>query len=504
MEMTIGYCLMRSAWKFADKTAIVFEGTRITYDQLNRRVNRLANALLRLGVKKGDKIASMLFNSPEIIEAYYAAAKIGAITIPINFRLVWREVEYIIDQSEARVFIYDAGLRNIIEKYSTSKGLSLISVGENSYPDSFNYEELITDSTDLEVEVSISEDDLRLIMYTSGTTGLPKGAMFTHKNNLWSGLLIILAKKHYYDDIVLIVNPLFHMNSYANLIASVFMGNTMVVMKKFDALEMMKLIESETVTITSIVPTIGKRLLEASKDHHFNLESWKYCSCTGSAWTFEMKKSFMERFPRLIIGDAYGATEFSSGTLIEGHEMMNRPKSVGKPYVDVMMRIIDDRNNDCLPGQVGEILVRGPHVTQGYYNNPEATGQALQNGWYYTGDLGYFDEDGYLFFVDREKDKIVSGGENIYTLEVEKTLLDHEDIEEAAVIGVPDDEWGKVLKAYIVPSKSAKIGHDEVINFCKENLASFKKPRYIEFVESLPKNAMGKVLKEALRKRSEK
>lgn len=503
MEYTLGYLIKRSAWKFPRKTAIVFGDKRTTYDELNRRVNRLANALLTLGVKKDDKVASMLFNSPEIIEAYYAAAKIGAISIPINFRLAGGEAEYIIDQSESSTLIYDAELRNVIEKCSTEKGLHLISVGETHYPDSLPYEELLTSSPDSEIDIPTHERDLRFIMYTSGTTGLPKGAMFTHMNNLWSALSLIVNKKYDFKEVVLIVNPLFHMNSYINIIASVFMGHKIVIMKRFDPTEMMELIESESVTICSIVPTICKRLLEVPEYRHFNTRQWRYCTCTGSAWPFEMKKAFIARFPHVVMADAYGATEVFSGTLIEGPDMLKKPGSVGKPYLDTIIRVVDEHGTPYAPGQIGEIIFYGPHVTQGYYNNPEATAQALKDGWFYSGDLGYFDEDGYLYLVDRKKDMIISGGENIYSAEVENALLRHEKILEAAVVGIPDTEWGEMVKAYIVLQDEATMDQDEVIDFCKEHLASYKKPRYVEFVESLPKNVMGKVLKKELRERHE-
>ena len=457
---------------------------------------------MKLGIKKGDKIASMLFNSPEIIEAYYAAAKIGAITVPVNFRLVGREVEYIIDQSESSTFIYDADLRNVIEKFSARRDLNLISVGKNEYSGSMNYEKLIADSIDSEVDVPVNEKDLRFIMYTSGTTGVPKGAMFTHSNNLWAALSIIIAKKYDFNDVVLIVNPLFHMNSYINVIASIFMGNKVVVMKSFDPVRMMELIESEKVTICSVVPTICKRLIEASEDYQFNTESWRYCTCTGSLWPVEMKKVFMSKFPHVVMADAYGATEVFAGTIIESPEMVKKLQSVGRPYLDTLIRIVDKQGNDLKPGQIGEIIFYGPHVTKGYYNNLEATDEALKNGWFCSGDLGYFDEDGYLFFVDREKDMIISGGENIYSAEIENVLLRHDKVFEVAVVGVPDDKWVEAVKAYIVLLDQAEMDEDEVINFCKEHLASYKRPKHIEFVKLLPKNQMGKVLKKELKDRN--
>lgn len=500
MEFTLGYLLKRSAWKFANKTAIVFEGKRITYDELNRRVNRLANAFLKLGIKKGDKIASMMFNSSDLIEVYFAAAKIGAINVPINYRLVGEEVNYIIDHSDSSTLVYDKDLRNVIEPLLESKHLNSISVGEKHYFDSINYEELIRASVDSEPDISVDEKDLRFIMYTSGTTGFPKGAMFTHRNNLWAALSIIITKKYDFNEMVLIVNPLYHMNSYINVIAGLFMGNKIVVMRRFDPLKMMRLIESEKVTICSVVPTICEKLLEVLKDHEFNTTSWRYCTSTGAPWPFGMKKAFMERFPQVVMADAYGATEVFSGTLIQGSEILEKPKSVGKPYLDTIIRIVDDQGMELPSGQIGEIIFYGPHVTQGYYNDPVATGEALREGWFYSGDLGYFDEDGYLYLVDRKKDMIISGGENIFSLEIENVLLRNEKIMEAAVVGVPDDQWGEVVKAYIVLRPSVTMSKDEVVNFCQEHLASYKKPRYVEFVDALPKNSLGKILKKDLRK----
>jgi acyl-CoA synthetase (AMP-forming)/AMP-acid ligase II len=396
--------------------------------------------------------------------------------------------------------VYDADLRNVIEPLLESKRLNSISVGETHYFDSINYEELIRASVDSETDISVDEKDLRFIMYTSGTTGFPKGAMFTHRNNLWAALSIIITKKYDFNEMVLIVNPLYHMNSYINVIAGLFMGNKIVVMRRFDPLKMMRLIESEKVTICSVVPTICEKLLEVLKDHEFNTTNWRYCTSTGAPWPFGMKKAFMERFPQVVMADAYGATEVFSGTLIQGSEILEKPKSVGKPYLDTIIRIVDDQGMELQPGQIGEIIFYGPHVTQGYYNDPVATGEALRDGWFYSGDLGYFDQDGYLYLVDRKKDMIISGGENIFSLEIENVLLRNEKIMEAAVVGVPDDQWGEVVKAYIVLRPSVTMGKDEVVNFCQEHLASYKKPRYVEFVDSLPKNSLGKILKKDLRK----
>jgi len=500
MEFTLGYLLKRSALKFPNKTAIVFEGKRITYDDLNRRVNRLANAFSRLGIKKGDKIASMMFNSSQLIEIYFAAAKIGAASVPINYRLVGEEVNYIIDHSNSSTLVYDQDLRDVIEPLLESKRLNLISVGEKTSPDSLDYEQLVRGSTDSEMDSPVEEKDLRFIMYTSGTTGFPKGAMFTHRNNLWAALSIIIMKKYDFNEVVLFVNPLYHMNSYINVIASIFMGNKMVLMKRFDPIKTMQLIESEKVTICSVVPTICEKLLEVPKDHAFGTKSWRYCTSTGAPWLFEMKKRFMERFPHVVMADAYGATEVFSGTLIQGSELLEKPKSVGKPYLDTIIRIVDDHGIDLPPGKVGEIIFYGPHVTQGYYNDPVATRESLREGWFYSGDLGYFDEDGYLYLADRKKDMIISGGENIYSLEIENVLVRNEKIMEAAVVGIPDNEWGEVVKAYIVLHPSVTMSKDEVVNYCQEHLASYKKPRYVEFVGSLPKNSLGKVLKKDLRK----
>jgi fatty-acyl-CoA synthase len=500
MEYTLGYLLKRSACKFPSKAAIWCEGRTITYAELNGRVNRLANSLLNLGIKKGDRVASLMYNSPDLIVAYFAAAKLGAISVPINYRLVSREIKYIVDHSESSVLIYDDDLRTLVQGGLESAKLVLISVGEKTFPDSIHLEEIITNAEASEPEGAVGENDLRFIMYTSGTTGFPKGAMFTHKNNLWAALSLIITKKYDFNEVVLFVNPLYHMNSYVNVIASMFMGNKIVIMKKFDPIKMLELIESERVTICSVVPTICQRLLELTPRREFDTKSWRYCTCTGAPWPIEMKKMFIERFPSVVMADAYGATEVFSGTLIQGEEILRKPKSVGRPYLDTIIKVVDDCKRELSAGRIGEIAFYGPHVTQGYYKNPDATNEALDNGWFYSGDLGYFDEDGYLYLADRKKDMIISGGENIYSLEIENVLMEHDKISEAAVVGVADDKWGEVVKAYIVLKPSIRMEAQEVIDYCQEYLGSYKKPRYIEFVEALPKNSLGKVLKKDLRR----
>lgn len=498
MEFTLGYLLKRSAIKFPNKTAIVSGETRISFDELNRRTNRLANALQRKKVKKGDKIASILFNSSQLIEVYFAAAKIGAISVPVNYRLASAEVNYILRQSDSSVLIYDSELEPMVTALDT-KGLLCISIGEITAANSIPYESLLHDSTDEEILAEVTERDLRFIMYTSGTTGFPKGAMFTHANNLWAALSLIINKKYDFNECVFFVNPLYHMNSYINVIACIFMGNKMVIMRKFDALQMMGLLEREEVTMCSVVPTICQRLLEIPPERKFNTEKWRYCTSTGAPWPFDLKKAFMQKFPHVVMADAYGATEVFSGTLIQGDEILRKPYSVGKAYLDTLIKIVNEQKEELPTGQTGEIAFYGPHVTQGYYKNPETTKESLIDGWFFPGDLGYFDEDGYLYLVDRKKDMIISGGENIYSLEIENVLLKTEKISEVAVVGVPDAQWGEVVKAYIVLRPQVTMDKEEVIKFCAQHLASYKKPRFVEFVENLPKNSMGKIMKVDLR-----
>lgn len=500
MEFTLGYLLKRSAIKFPKKTAIVSGETRISFDELNRRTNRLANALQSKGVKKGDKIASILFNSSQLIEVYFAATKIGAISVPVNYRLVSAEVNYILRQSDSSVLIYDSELEPMVTKLD-AKGLLYISIGETTTANSIPYESLLRNSTDEEIDAEVTEKDLRFIMYTSGTTGFPKGAMFTHANNLWAALSLIIKKKYDFNDCIFFVNPLYHMNSYINVIACIFMGNKMVIMRKFDALQMMGLLEREEVTMCSVVPTICQRLLEISPERKFNTEKWRYCTSTGAPWPFDFKKAFMQKFPHVVMADAYGATEVFSGTLIQGDEILRKPYSVGRAYLDTLIKIVNEQKEELPTGQIGEIAFYGPHVTQGYYKNPEATKESLIDGWFFPGDLGYFDEDGYLYLVDRKKDMIISGGENIYSLEIENVLLKNEKISEVAVVGVPDAQWGEVVKAYIVLRPQVTMDKEEVIKFCTQHLASYKKPRFVEFVENLPKNSMGKIMKMDLRSR---
>jgi acyl-CoA synthetase (AMP-forming)/AMP-acid ligase II len=500
MEFTMGYMLQRSAIKFAGKTAVVSGNLRLTYGELNRRVNRLARVLLESGIKKGDKIASLLFNSPQVIEIYFAAARIGAISVPINYRLVDTEIEYILDQSDSVALIFDSELAPTIAKLPPTD-LRLISVGTgNSIEGAASYEELLAGVSDDEVTVDVAEKDLRFIMYTSGTTGQPKGAMFTHANNLWAALSLIINKRYAFGESVLFINPLYHMNSYINVIACMFMGHKMVVMRKFDASEFIRLMQQEEVSMCSVVPTICQALLALPPQQGSDLPKWRYCTCTGAPWPLESKKAFMERFPNVIMADAYGATEVFSGTLIQGPEILAKPYSVGRAYLDTLIRIVDESGKVLAAHEVGQIALFGPHVTQGYYKNPEATQESLVNGWFFPGDLGYFDEDDYLYVVDRKKDMIISGGENIYSMEVENVLRRHECVTEVAVVGVPNAHWGEIVKAYVVPRPGPVPTFEDLVEFCGKYLASYKKPREIEFVADLPRNSMGKIMKRDLRR----
>ena len=505
--MNVGYLLSNAANKYPERLAIISDEGRWTYRAFNERTNRLAGAMLDAGLKKGDRIAILLFNSSYFVESYFAAVKIGLVVTPVNFRLSGREIEYVLNDAQPLLLIYGPEFEKTLQAVRDQlvSVRQFISPQNSETPLAVDYEEfLVGGRSDIAIAASqVSENDPCQLMYTSGTTGKPKGATLTHRNVLWNLFNTIWAREDKAGERAIIVGPLYHTAALNNhLTIQIALGGTSIVIRKFEPESLLKTIEKEKATIVSGAPTLYNMLLQHPRAHLYDTRSVTKCTSGSDKLPMEIKKKLLKFFPNIKgVYDVYGLTEASPGiTILNAADSLRKDGSVGKilPFLDA--RIVDKDNNSLPPGEVGELICRGPNVMQGYHRNPRATGESLKNGWLYTGDLARMDDEGFVYIVDRKKEMIVSGGENIYPREIEEVLIRHPAVADVAVIGIAHPTWGETVKAFVALRQGHTIDEQEVIDFCKRNLASYKKPTAVAFVAEIPRNPSGKALKRLLKK----
>ncbi len=505
--MDIGEILTITARKFPQRVALVCDQDRVSYEAFNHRVNQLAEGLLHLGLKKGDRVAVLLYNSIPLVEIFFACAKTGGVFTPLNFRFTAEEVFYILDHSDARFFIYGEEFLGLTEtiRHRLKKVEFFFSVGGSNTSLRGSYESFFNKSSPQEPNVRLSEKDECELMYTSGTTGKPKGAILTHENLLWNLWNTILGREEKEGETSIVIGPLYHTAALNNhFLTRVAMAGRSILVKHFDPEKVMEVIEKERATVISGAPAAYHMMLSLPEGR-FDTTSITKCTTGASTLPNKTKERLVKLFPNLTgIYDVYGCTEASpSIAILRAKDSMRKRECVGPPVPFLEVKIVDDRDQEVKAGEVGEVVCRGPNVMKGYYKDEEATREALRGGWLHTGDLAWRDEEGYLYIVDRKKDMIISGGENIYPREIEEVLYSHPKIADAAVIGIPDPLWGESVKAVIVLKRGEAMTEEEVIEYCKGHLASYKKPRSVEFVENLPRNPSGKVLKALLRETRE-
>ena len=509
--MPFGDLLRRNARKFPNKPALVYGESSTTYGELNHRVNGLAHSLLQMGLRKGDRLATILHNGPEYIEILLALAKIGGILVPVNNLFKQMELKRTLHYVTPRFLLLDPDYYELIDSISTDLEFvdSLISLEGSSSSQIEDYESLIRRGDGAEPEVEVSDDDVLSVFLTSGTTGLPKGVMRTHKHEINVGIIGAIELKIDYEDRAFFVLPFYHVALVENLARHLLMANTIFIRKegKFDPKEVLATISREQITMCQFVPTMINAMLQEENIEAYDLSHFRLLVYVGSTIPVAVLRRAMDKF-KCGFAQFYGQTEGGPSVtalrpkdhILEGSQMqLAKLASAGRPVVNYEVRIVDKEDNDVEVGDVGEIIARGDAMTVGYWNLAEETAKTLRGGWLHTGDMGRFDEDGYVYIVDRRHDMIISGGKNIYPREIEEVLYQHEAILEAAVIGVPDDYWGESVKALVVLKKGMETTEEEIIYFCKENLASYKKPRSVEFRKELPKSATGKILKRVIR-----
>jgi long-chain acyl-CoA synthetase len=506
-----GDVIYRNAWFFPERDAFILGDRRITFEQYNNRVNSLIHALRAMGLRKGDVVGVLSWNCLEYMDVYGACEKAGFILAPFSARLSTNDFSYMIKDSGASVLFVGSEFTEMISymKADTKKLKGIISM-ERPFPGMISHEELINSNPTGEPDTNVDDKDKLFIWYTSGTTGRPKGALYTHER--FHDEMMCLAREVPIDshDICISLLALFHSGGIALNHSYVYQGATVVHMKTFDAAEMFRLIEKEKVTNLSLVPTHLSAMLDVPDRDKYNVSSVRRIYYAGSPMPEELLIRGIEKFG-LVFYQAYGLTETGpdiSCLKEKEHDVLDKsPRerqrllSCGRPSLGVQVRIVDDNNQDVPVGELGEIIARSKHLAVEYWKKPEETKKSLIDGWFHTGDIGKYDEDGYIYIVDRKKDMIVSGGENIFPREVEEVLYCHPAVLECAVFGIPDPKWVETVHAVVSLKKGTSATPEELIKYCKENIARFKAPKSVEIVPELPKGATGKILKRDMKRK---
>jgi long-chain acyl-CoA synthetase len=495
-----------NAKQYPGKAAFIFGDQRYTFFEVNQRVNSIIHALSKMGVKEGDHVGILAYNCPQYYEAF-ALSKAGLVCVPLNFRSVGRELVYLINNSEINTIIVAKefiGLINSIR--SEIKGVQNFISLNSSEKGMEDYEDLIKSHEPFEPRDSINPEDDAAIYYTSGTTGRPKGAVHTHKSLLAE--MDMPNRDLGLEDVALCVMPFFHVGGSAAYQFAVFKaGATSVMLEKFDEADVLRTIEQEKVTYVCMVPAMIIRMLDYPDLQKYDLSSLKTMGFTGAPMPVEVLKRCATFFGRQMIHQELGQTETLNLTQLKKNEYklngtpkdIKRLESAGKPAIEGEVVIVDEKGIEVPRGQVGEIVSCSDRNMKGYWNMAKETAETIRDGWLHTGDLGLMDEDGYIFIVDRKKDMIISGGENIYSKEVEDVLYSHPAVLYAAVIGVPDDKWGESVRAVLVLKNGMQATEEEIIEYCKANLAGYKKPKSVEFRDSLPMTGSGKIQKNLIK-----
>jgi fatty-acyl-CoA synthase len=498
MRMNIGDTLRFRANLTPDDEGFVGEGYRYTFSEVNKRVNRFAAYLKSEKIVPTERVAILCKNNEHAATAIYGAAKMGAIAVVLNWRLQPAELEYILNNCEASFLLYDAEFQGTVDQFRPLIAARSYMRKGGDGPD-VEYEIALSGQPAEEPEIVTGGDDPAVIMYTSGTTGKPKGAVLSHHNLVWSSLGISHTLEWNYRDRFLLVAPIFHIGGLAPLATNVHKGVASIFMPNFDPAGAWNIIAKERITSLMSVPLMLQAMLMVAKAAKVDASSLRWIVCGAALVPESLIRAYLAI--GIKVQQVYGSTELSGGVTFWVHHMpLDTCHTHGKPIFYSDVKIVDPTTGKDLPtGHVGEIVCTGPMVFTGYWGNERASRDAMLNGWFRTGDLGKLDEAGFVSVVDRLKDMIISGGENIYPAELEAVITTHPSIAEAAVVGLPDSKWGEIPVAFVVKRVGMELASEDVVRLCKEKLASFKCVRDVRFVDALPKNQVGKVLKTVLR-----
>jgi acyl-CoA synthetase (AMP-forming)/AMP-acid ligase II len=504
MKNNLGLFLTKRAFLSPDREAYVDSHSplRLTYRELNARANQLANAFVAAGVQKGERVGLLLMNSAEFMESYFALAKIGAVVVPLNWRLVADELEFILKDSETERLIFDTDfvdtMADLHSRGDKTDVKHWLQVGEEIAHFAESYADFRDAGSAEEPESGACDDDMLYIMYTSGTTGLPKGVVHTHDTAIWAILSIAATTDYHEGDIYLGALPMFHVGALTPLAVNVYAGATSVVMRAFDPTLAWELIEREKITTGLAVPAMLNFMVQVGDyEKRFDFSSLRWIM-TGAA---PVPASLTKHYHELGIGllQVYGLTESCGpACVMDSANALRYPDSTGKAFFFTDVKVAHDDGSECAPGEAGEVWVAGRHIMVEYWNRPDATAETIVDGWLRTGDVAVMNEEGFVSIQDRIKDMIISGGENVYPAEIEGVLAQHPGIVEAAVIGQESAKWGESPLAIVVKSDEA-LTEADVLEFCRGKLAGYKQPKAVVFTDVIPRNPSGKILKRVLR-----
>ena len=507
--MTVGWLAERNAQKFPEKEAVVMQGPggreeAVTHAEFNERADRVAHGLRDRGIEQGDTVAVYMQNNVPTLETYMGAMKLGALPVPVNHRFKVDEVAYVLEDSGADLVVFDADARGVVDELQgrDSTPEEYLYVGEDRPAYADDYEAFRAEASADPFDIVPSRLDEATLMYTSGTTGRPKGCVLTHENLLMQASNSVLTsatigRQVHTDGRDLVVTPLFHIAAFGLFMNAFYVSATTVLMADFIPGRVLEVLEEEECTGAFFVPMMARALLNQPDFDSYDLSAFETFRIGAAPSGRELKATIQERFGADIM-DAFGQTEMSpTTTTLTPDDALEHPDTVGQPFLNVMTKVVDpDTGEEVEPGEVGRICYKGPTRMQGYYGMPEKTAQVIdEDGWFHSGDLVRMDEEGFVEFVGRSDDMIISGGENVYPAEIEEVLHEHEAVDEVAVVGVPDDTWGERVKAVLVLHDGASLSAGEAREYVGDRLADFKKPREVAFLEELPRNPTGKVLK---------
>ena len=511
--MNVSQLLAKSARAFPDRDAVIFGAQSWTYAEFDARANQVANGLTELGLKPGSNVALLMYNCPQMLEALFGCFKAGCAAVPINFRLHPNEYAYIIDHSEAEVLVTSPEFSGQIVEMAAeiSRCRHLISLDSTAAGHLF-YEDLVGRQSTTFTDHQAEPGDVAWLFYTSGTTGRSKGAMLTHRNLMAMTMSFYVGMCPGFSnrEAVLHAAPLSH-GSGLYALPNVGMAATNVILeeKSFESTVVLRSIEEHGITNMFVAPTMLKLLTDDPQLGSYDLTSMRSFIYGGGPMMVDDLTKALERLGNRLV-QLYGQGESPMTITYLSHDdhllhadegPAKRLASAGRPHPNLEVRIVDGEDNELAAGELGEIVTRSDLVMKGYWRDEEATGASLKNGWLHTGDMGYLDDRGYLFIMDRSKDMIISGGENIFPREIEEVIVTMPGVREVAVIGIPDPKWGEAVHAVVSLVPGASVTDDEIIGFCRDNIASYKKPKSVEFVDELPKNNYGKIVKKDLRAR---
>ncbi len=507
-------CLTIASAIVPDRTAILFDGRRFSYEELQQRSNRLANSLAWLGVGSGDRVAVLQVNCNQMVESYFAAARLDAIFLPLSFRLKGEELSTLLAAASPSVLLAGSRYMEMVEGLRGDGVVpgKLVCMDGPGTAGWLGYEQLLGEASPEELLYPAGDDeDTTVLMFTAGTTGVPKGVMLSHQSFTSYLLSNVEPPDAEAEERNLLSVPLYHIAGLQSVLAGIYGGRTLVMMHQFEPLEWMTLVEQERPARTMLVPTMLKQLMEHPRFYDFDLSSLEVITYGAAPMPLPVIRQAIAEFPRARFINAFGQTETAStitmlppddhdlsGTPEEVEAKLKRLASIGKPLEDVEVRIVNEDGADVVQGEIGEIVARGPRIMKGYWEEEGATKDAIRGDWLYTGDLGYQDGDGYIYLSGRARDIIKRGGEMVSPEEVEQVIMSLPGVEEAAVIGVPDIQWGEVVRAVVVRGEPG-LTEAQVIEHCMPRLAGFKRPESVVFVDELPRNPLGKVLKRELR-----